>query len=192
MRKRNKKAGSSHEPKKSLSLTPQQQQSKCYEGEDLDSLLKSIGREIELERLSKGALPEKIWIKQQFSIGVNDITRVLERMMTSAQLGNSSQKPLVAGNYRKPSIQLQAVLLASDCNPRWLTKHLPSLASSREVPVIFVKDNKGGSLRLGELVKLKTAIAIGVKARGSGINKLIQGILHDDQIAGDNGVLEAC
>lgn len=58
---------------------------------------------------------------------------------------------------------LQAVLLASDCNPRSLIKHFPSLACSRSVPIILVKDNKGGSIRLGELVNLKTAIAIGVK-----------------------------
>lgn len=58
---------------------------------------------------------------------------------------------------------LQAILLATDCNPRWLTKHLPNLAHSKEVPLIFVKDKKGASLRLGELLKLKTAIAIGVK-----------------------------
>lgn len=58
---------------------------------------------------------------------------------------------------------MQAVLVASDCNPRWLTKHLPGLAASRRVPLIFVRDRKEGSLRLGGLVKLKTAIAIGVK-----------------------------
>ena len=58
---------------------------------------------------------------------------------------------------------LQAILLALDCSPRSLTKHIPSMASSRNVPVIFVKDNKRGSMRLGELVKLKTAMAIGVK-----------------------------
>jgi len=60
---------------------------------------------------------------------------------------------------------MQAVLVASDCNPRWLTKHLQSLASSRSVPLIFVGDNKHGSFRLGELVQLKTAIAIGIKVR---------------------------
>lgn len=60
-------------------------------------------------------------------------------------------------------LRMQSVFVASDSNPRWLTKHLPSLASSRKVPLIFVKDKKGGSLRLGELVKLKTAIAIGIK-----------------------------
>lgn len=54
-------------------------------------------------------------------------------------------------------------MLASDCNPRQLTKHLPNLAHSRGVPLIFVKDEKGASLRLGELLKLKTAIAIGIK-----------------------------
>ncbi|KAI3947484.1 hypothetical protein MKX01_028389 [Papaver californicum] len=75
------------------------------------------------------------------------------------------------------SVQLQAVILAADCNPRWLTKHIPSLAYSRRVPIIFIRDKKGGSLRLGEIVKMKTAIAIGVKVNDSGINKLIEEIL---------------
>lgn len=64
-------------------------------------------------------------------------------------------------------------MVASDCNPRWLTKHLPSLAASRGVPLIFVKDKKGGSLRLGELVRLKTAIATGVKVRNSLVTEKI-------------------
>ncbi|WOL13580.1 hypothetical protein Cni_G22350 [Canna indica] len=58
---------------------------------------------------------------------------------------------------------LKAVILASDCNPRWLKKHIPTLASSRRVPVILVKDNKRSSLRLGQVVKLKTTLAIGIK-----------------------------
>lgn len=61
------------------------------------------------------------------------------------------------------ALSMKVILLAADCNPRWLTKHLPGLALSRNVPVIFVKDEKGGSLRLGELVKLKTVIAVGIK-----------------------------
>lgn len=61
------------------------------------------------------------------------------------------------------TVILQAIVLACDCNPRWLTRHIPALAESRKVPVIFVKDGKQGSLRLGEVVKLKTAIAVGVK-----------------------------
>lgn len=60
-------------------------------------------------------------------------------------------------------INFQAVLLDSNCNPRWLIKHLPSLALSRRVPIIFVKDDRQGSLRLGEVVKLKTAMALGLK-----------------------------
>lgn len=60
-------------------------------------------------------------------------------------------------------MDIQVVLVASDCHPRLLTKHLESLAISKKVPIVFVKDKKRGSLRLGELVKLKTAIAIGVK-----------------------------
>ncbi|GMQ00504.1 hypothetical protein CsSME_00047572 [Camellia sinensis var. sinensis] len=79
-------------------------------------------------------------------------------------------------------IWIKAILLASDCNPRWLMRHLPSMASSRKVPLIFVKDKKGGSVRLGELVKLKTAIAIGVKVKGNAINQCIEEILHGNEI----------
>ncbi|XP_057965697.1 uncharacterized protein LOC131156201 isoform X2 [Malania oleifera] len=136
----------------------------CYEGERLAWLLKLIKREVETVRQSDATLPEKFWLKQQFSIGVNDVTRVLERMAPSAEMGSHAQRPPENHSDHKIStVQLQAVLLASDCKPRWLTEHLPSLTSSRNVPLIFVKDNKAGSLRLGELVKLKTAIAIGIK-----------------------------
>lgn len=80
------------------------------------------------------------------------------------------------------ALSTKVILLAADCNPRWLTKHLPGLALSRNVPVIFVKDKKGGSLRLGELVRLKTAIAVGIKAKGNTINQLVDKILHGDAI----------
>ncbi|KAK2970211.1 hypothetical protein RJ640_021647 [Escallonia rubra] len=123
--------------------------------------------------------------QQHFSVGVNDVTRVLERMppVAAAAAATGSFSRLDVSNRDSadnsgPTLQLQAILLASDCNPRWLTKHLPSLASSRQVPVIYVKD-KGGSLRLGELVKLKTAIAIGVKVtRSNFMNVRIVSILY--------------
>ncbi|CAJ1977938.1 unnamed protein product [Sphenostylis stenocarpa] len=154
----------------------------CYEGERLTSLLQSIRREIQLARNSDGSsLPEKIWLKQQFSIGVNDVTRVLERMKPCTELERSAQQFPLRSNSKASSVKLQAVLVASDCNPRWLTKHLLSLASSRSVPLIFVKDNKQGSLRLGELVQLKTAIAIGIKVKQSSINKIIQEVVQGDR-----------
>ncbi|KAJ8636235.1 hypothetical protein MRB53_010502 [Persea americana] len=153
--------------------------SNCYEGERLSALLRRLERAIESARLLKGALPEKIWIKQQFAIGVNDVTRVLERMPCTEVGVSAQESPVIYKHSKAPSIQLQAVLLASDCNPKWLTKHLPGLASSRRVPLIFVRDMKSGSLRLGEVVKLKTAIAIGVKAKGGGINKAIEEVLSD-------------
>ncbi|XP_057509081.1 uncharacterized protein LOC130791777 isoform X5 [Actinidia eriantha] len=132
---------------------------------------------IEMARLMDTALPHKIWLKQQFSIGVNDVTRVLERMPPIAVAG-SSLTTTQSYCSKAPAVQLQAILLASDCNPRCLTKHLPSMASSRKVPLLFVKDKKGGSVRLGELAKLKTAIAIGVKVKGNAFNQLIEEILH--------------
>ncbi|GAA0146616.1 hypothetical protein LIER_36350 [Lithospermum erythrorhizon] len=157
------------------SSVPAQTQQNCYEGERLASLLKSIRREMEsVMRSDRVILPEKLCLKKQFSIGVNEVTRVLERMNPLSHTDDTKDDD----NLNKaPSIKLQAILLANDCNPRWLTKHLLGLASSREVPLIFVRDMKGGSLRLGELVKLKTAIAVGIKARGNAINQLVADIL---------------
>uniref|UniRef100_A0A7N0UTC6 Ribosomal protein eL8/eL30/eS12/Gadd45 domain-containing protein n=1 Tax=Kalanchoe fedtschenkoi TaxID=63787 RepID=A0A7N0UTC6_KALFE len=151
----------------------------CYEGERLDELLRSIKREVESEKLLNEALPEKIWLKQQFAVGVNDVTRVLERMAPSADSGTavSAQNP---GSKGRPSTQLQAIILACDCNPRWLTRHVPGLAESRKVPVILVKDGKRGSLRLGEVVQLKTAIALGIKVKGNSINRVVEEILLSD------------
>ncbi|KAL9231002.1 hypothetical protein vseg_006280 [Gypsophila vaccaria] len=130
-----------------------------FDGDNLLTLLNSFQRVIESERESNKALPHNIWYKMQFAVGVNEVTRLLEGSNASS---------------------LQAVLVAADCNPKWLTKHLPSLASSRNVPLMYVKDKKEGSLRLGELVKVKTAIAIGVKVKGSNINNFIQGVLNAD------------
>ncbi|XP_022146401.1 ribonuclease P protein subunit p38 [Momordica charantia] len=145
----------------------------CYEGQRLDELLQSIQREIKRARLLNAeSLPAKIWLKKQFAVGVNEVTRVLERMTPS---GDSAR--IMNPNYKACTVRLQAILLAGDCNPRWLTNHLPTLALSRNVPLLLMKD-KEGSLRLGELVNLKTAIAIGIKANGSLINQLIGEILQ--------------
>ncbi|CAA6675453.1 unnamed protein product [Spirodela intermedia] len=142
------------------------------------SLLASILAEVELERLSKGGIPDKIWTKQQFAIGINDVTRVLERM-SRKEKGLQAEKDSAAIHHRpSPLVSLQAVLVASDCTPRYLTHHIPTLANSLGVPVVPVRDYGGGSLRLGELVKLKTAMAVGVKARGSRINKAMEEFLR--------------
>lgn len=167
-------------------LYPQPQPQICYEGEELARLLSSIERERESARLVDSNLPYKIWLKQQFCIGVNDVTRVLERMPPFSTSECSSQHHLSPNGQthrrKAPPVELQAILVASDCIPRWLTRHLPSLASSKKVPIIYVKDKKGGSLRLGEIVKLRTAIAVGVKVRGNAINQLIEEILPSKDV----------
>ncbi|KAK4745303.1 hypothetical protein SAY87_011615 [Trapa incisa] len=158
---------------------PQEQD--CYEGERLGRLLESIQGKIEAERnLDGSVLPEKIWLKQQFAIGVNEVTRLLERMPPYTEECSSNGKADAMSSNKKTTL-LQVILVASDCNPRWLIKHLPTLASSRKVPLIFVKDKNRGSLRLGEIVKLKTAMAIGIKAKGNAINDILNKILfsHD-------------
>jgi hypothetical protein len=43
--------------------------------------------------------------------------------------------------------------------------------------VLCLKDNKESSLRLGQVVNVRTALAIGVKARDSIINKAIDEVL---------------
>ncbi|KAL6549981.1 hypothetical protein OROMI_020469 [Orobanche minor] len=153
-------------------------QHRSYEGENLACLLELIRREIESTRETDTVLPEKVWRKQQFAIGVNEVTRVLERMPPVSS-GKCSPREIGRHNSEMPSVHLQAILLASDCNPRFLSKHLPDMANLRGVPILLVKDNKGGSLRLGELLNLKTAIAIGIKVRKNGIYELIQNVLED-------------
>uniref|UniRef100_A0A2P2JWH8 Uncharacterized protein MANES_05G008900 n=2 Tax=Rhizophora mucronata TaxID=61149 RepID=A0A2P2JWH8_RHIMU len=178
MGKRNRGARNTIEASKSSGLAPHEKD--CFEGERLAQLLKLIQGGIESAKLlEQNSLPEKFWYKQQFAIGVNEVTRVLERMSPTADLGNPGKQPRVfTANRQAPSVQLQAILVASDCNPKWLTKHLPSLASSRNVLLIYVKDNKGGSLRLGELVKLKTAMAVGVKAKENAVNQIFEENFH--------------
>nr|XP_017239093.1 PREDICTED: uncharacterized protein LOC108211890 isoform X2 [Daucus carota subsp. sativus] len=181
MGRKNKKAA---KPQKESSHPVTNHHSKqviCFEGENLVQLLKSIQREIESARNLDGGLPDKIWVKQ-FSIGVNDVTRVLERMPPVCSTAGSSNPVTGSGNIK--DTRLQAILLASDCYPQMLTKHLPSLASLKNVPLIYVKDKRRGSLRLGDLVQLKTAIALGIKDRGNGINHLIGNILNDQELCG--------
>ncbi|KAI3417878.1 Ribosomal_L7Ae domain-containing protein [Psidium guajava] len=176
MRNRNKAPKRAPPEPAKPSSGPQEQDWSTFEGESLGLLIESIQGKIKVARsLDGAALPEKIWLKQQFAIGVNEVTRVLERMPPS----NDADDRPISSNNNLSYTRLQAILVASDCNPRWLTRHLPILASSRKVPLIFVKDKKRGSLRLGELVNLKTAIAIGIKAKGNAVNHIIQKILCD-------------
>ncbi|XP_057509072.1 uncharacterized protein LOC130791777 isoform X3 [Actinidia eriantha] len=87
---------------------PPPQEQICYDGENLAHLLKSIRRGIEMARLMDTALPHKIWLKQQFSIGVNDVTRVLERMPPIAVAG-SSLTTTQSYCSKAPAVQLQDV-----------------------------------------------------------------------------------
>ncbi|XVF80391.1 hypothetical protein PTKIN_Ptkin15bG0066800 [Pterospermum kingtungense] len=53
-----------------------------------------MNRGVESTRiLAENSLPKKVWLKQQFAIGVNDVTRVLERMAPNAEKGSFAQSP---------------------------------------------------------------------------------------------------
>lgn len=187
MRNRKKQAAGLNKASKFDNTSSTVGQQICYEGESLAQLLKLIKSEIDSARNLDNTLPEKVWIKQQFSVGVNEVTRALERMRPTAAAKYSTDKQHTESIQKdeKSSEQLQAILLATDCNPRWLTKHLPNLAHSKGVPLIFVKDKKGASLRLGELLKLRTAIAIGVKVRGNVINQFMEKVIIGKEVKVD-------
>ncbi|XP_057808011.1 uncharacterized protein LOC131022509 isoform X2 [Salvia miltiorrhiza] len=167
-------------PPQTIQNTLPHQPQLCFEDETLARFLKSVKREIESARVLDETLPLKIWIKQQFAVGVNEVTRGLERMPPNR--GAESSLVELFGKNVDGDGYFQVILVASDCNPRSLTKHLPALAASRNVPLISVRDRKEGSLRLGELIKVKTAIAIGVKAKGNAINQLIKEALTDNKM----------
>ncbi|KAF7014585.1 unnamed protein product [Triticum aestivum] len=173
-----------NKPEKSIKLLKDAEQtvtSDYITGDSLDELLSKLIRSVEAAKASRGGLPEKIWMKQQFSVGVNDVTRVLERMPAAAASHSvcSTEAPTSTARRRAPLVPLQAVIIAADCNPKWLTKHIPTLASTRQVPVLCLKDNKGSSLRLGQVANVRTALAIGIKARDSIINKTVDEVLKD-------------
>ncbi|CAO2172458.1 unnamed protein product [Urochloa humidicola] len=173
-------------PAKSLKDTEEVVTSDFIRGEFLADLLSKLVRSVEIAKASRGGLPEKIWMKQQFAIGVNDVTRILERMPVASathSTHNSNEAEIVSSRRRAPLVPLQVVLVAADCNPKWLTKHIPTLASTRQVPVLSLKDNKGSSLRLGHVVNFRTALAIGLKAKDSTVNKTIDEVLKDTKLA---------
>lgn len=172
---------------KSLKDAEQAVTSDYIGGDSLDELLSKLIRSVEVAKASRAGLPEKIWMKQQFCIGVNDVTRVLERMPATVASHSvcSSEASTRTALRRAPLVPLQAVLIAADCNPKWLTKHIPTLASTRHVPVLCLKDNKGSSLRLGQVANVRTALAIGIKARGSIINKTIDEVLTGSKPVAD-------
>uniref|UniRef100_A0ACD5WTZ6 Uncharacterized protein n=3 Tax=Avena sativa TaxID=4498 RepID=A0ACD5WTZ6_AVESA len=174
-----KKKNKSKRPIKSLKDPEQVVTSDYIGGDSFDELLSKLIRGVEVAKASAGGLPEKIWMKQQFCVGVNDVTRVLERMpaAVASHSGCSSEASTRKALRRAPLVPLQAVLVVADCHPKWLTKHIPILASTRQVPVLCVKDNKGSSLRLGQVANVRTALAIGIKARDSIINKTIDEVL---------------
>ncbi|URE41961.1 Ribosomal protein L7Ae/L30e/S12e/Gadd45 family [Musa troglodytarum] len=100
-----KKRRSSLRSVKASNGAPQHQASSdCFEGERLDNLLSQLAKSVELAKLSKGELPEKIWIKQQFAVGVNDVTRVLERMVEAETGCQSNKEPK---NSKAPLVPLQ-------------------------------------------------------------------------------------
>ncbi|KAH7295547.1 hypothetical protein KP509_27G054300 [Ceratopteris richardii] len=129
--------------------------------------------------------------KDLFYIGVNNATRALERMQHTCNgsiAAMESGKQLLQsqnvnnGRGRTPKrVPLQVVIIATDVHPRALVGHFSALASSKKVPLIMVNGGNGsGSLRLGEIFKLRTAIAIALKAGDSEVNKAMNHFLKDN------------
>ena len=59
---------------------------------------------------------------------------------------------------------MQAVIVAMDVKPKTLVAHLGVLCASRGVLMLPISGGDGsGSLKLGEVLGTRTAIAIGIK-----------------------------
>jgi len=210
-KKKSKSRGSKNSAKREIFMQQLNKEAIAYfKGKPLDELLEELSRAIEAAEQLKGQVHDNIWMKQKFSVGINDVTRTLERMPIAKAIQNNiadikypelvpetfdhfttSEDGDVGPNKQffsslketgKQVVQLQAVLIAIDCHPRVLVSHLPGLASSRDIPLLCIEDHGRGSLRLGQLVKLKRAGAIGVKVGKSTINKAIQDIIDDQSM----------
>ncbi|KAL2630356.1 hypothetical protein R1flu_015042 [Riccia fluitans] len=110
-------------------------------------------------------------LKVHFCIGINSVTRTLERMPSknkkrsgiAEKLANLSEMELSGAGKSKPET-LQAIVVAVDVQPKNLVGHLGYLCHSRGVPMVSINGGDGmGSLRLGEVLGLKTAVVIGIK-----------------------------
>ncbi|KAK9035673.1 hypothetical protein V6N11_077707 [Hibiscus sabdariffa] len=88
-------AKKNHAAKNNIQDGSTPQQSDYYEEEQLVQVLKSIQGIASARVLAGNSLPEKVWLKQPFAIGVNDVTRVLERMSAITDEGSTAQSPCV-------------------------------------------------------------------------------------------------
>jgi len=136
-------------------------------------------------------------LKAHLLVGINNVTRALERMHVNPVISDREPQPkrlklvdnavaelemmVQKGQVEKLNVTpLQAVIVAIDVHPRVLVSHLVSLCASRGVPMLPVSGGGDGcgSLRLGELLGTRTAIAIGIKAGDTPINWAVEVILE--------------
>ena len=83
-------------------------------------------------------------------LGVNKVTRALERQGTDA------------------SLDLQLVLVCKDVRPAILVEHVPLQCALQKVPVCALSTTeRDSSFRLGKLLGLPTAMAVAVTVRRS-------------------------
>lgn len=176
-------------------------------GPRLHGLLEILHSAIKMEiGAAKESLPSKVVMRKCkifFYIGVNNVTRALERMplvqkkpiqkeladlgtkneSVQAELGSNGKNRWDAELEKSISSlsttpHIQAVLAASDVHPRLLISHLPDLAASRNVPLLTISGGGGtGSMRLGEIFNVRTAIAVALKNGDSAINAVMKSFL---------------
>jgi len=175
-------------------------------GKQLEHLLQALDRAIDIvletkkagdlqaqeepnfKKLKAGAKERRIkGLKENLIVGINNVTRALEKLPSdAANTFNTNLQLKVVQNIdaglqdlELKVTQLQVVIVAIDVNPRTLINHVMLLCTSRGVPILPVSGGDGcGSLRLGELLGTRTAIAIGIKEGDTPINWALQSILE--------------
>ncbi|XP_024357829.1 uncharacterized protein [Physcomitrium patens] len=177
-----------------------------WSGKHLELLLRELANAIEIVvenqagEISRSEVKEgskKCLPKANLCVGINNVTRTLERMPakpagasegesqpkrsktvdnTVTKLGTSAQQL-----HPKSSnvTRLQAVIVAADVQPKALVAHLGALCASRGVVILPVSGGDGsGSLKLGEVLGTRAAIAIGIKEGDTPINWAVESIME--------------
>lgn len=179
-----------------------------WSGKQLESLLLALSRAIEivLEKQAEESSPKQVKegskkclakeLKANLCVGINNVSRALERM--PAKPAGSEGEPqskrsksvdnIVTGletlgqqlrPKRANGTPLQAVIVAMDVQPKALVAHLGVLCASRGVLMLPISGGDGtGSLKLGEVLGTRTAIAIGIKEGDTPINWAVESIME--------------
>ncbi|KAG0597957.1 hypothetical protein M758_12G033100 [Ceratodon purpureus] len=165
----------------------------------IEIVLEKRAEELDLEKGKEGSkkcLAKEL--KANLCVGINNVSRALERMPAKSAITSlgepQSKRSKTVDNIvtelealgqqiqpkRAKATPLQAVIVAIDVQPKALVAHLGVLCASRGVLMLPIRGGDGsGSLKLGEVLGTRTAIAVGIKEGDTPINWAVESIMEE-------------